>query len=153
MREQAIEAGALAILGKDEACKRWGIKCVTHTTNYLSSNFSNQSEVECDRVREARRQSAAVVDAVEPIIRADERAQSGAWIARANAESIEAEVRERLRAQVKALTTLPLGGWDVVFLKDVLALVGGAQPPDPSPTTPTRVSTDVRDSIIRGTVR
>ena len=38
----------------------------------------------------------------------------------------EAEVRERLRAQVEALTTLPLGGWDVVFLKDVLAMLDGA---------------------------
>lgn len=31
-----------------------------------------------------------------------------------------------LRAKVEALTTLPLGGWDVVFLKDVLALIDEA---------------------------
>ena len=33
-----------------------------------------------------------------------------------------------LRAKVLGLTTLPLGGWDVVFLKDVLALLPEEKP-------------------------
>ncbi len=73
----------------------------------------------------------------------------------------EDEVLERLRAQVDALPVVlvdldpdPHGRPIVrqaVALSDVLALLDGAQPaPEPTPTTPTRVSTDVRDSIWRG---
>jgi hypothetical protein len=60
--------------------------------------------------------AAAVIDAVEPIIRAEAIAEVR--------EKHRAEMRA-LRAQVEALPTLPLGGWDVVFRKDVLALLGG----------------------------
>jgi hypothetical protein len=84
--------------------------------------------------------AAAVVDAVEPIIRADLRAEALDWRVGVEVRQIiEVEVRERLRAQVEALpAAMIVAGvwigeppdktdWDdpVVFQSDVLALLDG----------------------------
>ena len=87
------------------------------------------------------------------------------WMDRYNAaieaeRNAEAEVRERiaqeieaLRAKAPALTVTSLDVDDAYLLALAVAARiarGGAQPSEPSPTTPTKVSTDVRDSIWRG---
>jgi hypothetical protein len=114
VREQAIEAGARA----------WAsVRPVAFGTPYAFE----------------RARVAAVVDAVEPIIRADERDKRELldW----TYASVEAGVRERLRAQVEALPIystrigyewLSPGGWQpsdrvisTIQRVDVLALLDG----------------------------
>lgn len=106
-RTDAIEAGARAILGTDKSCERRGVECITHSTDYLTAHFSNQSEKECDRIHQARRHAAAVVDAVAPIVRAEAIAEVR--------EKVRADERERVLAEANA-TVARLGEQAVMDL-------------------------------------
>jgi hypothetical protein len=74
--------------------------------------------------------AAAVVDAVEPIIRADERvATLDRWLESPHMDRAlevrEAEVRERLRAQVEVLHNQAVQSSYRYAIEDVLALLDG----------------------------
>ena len=118
VRDQAIEAGARALGG---------------------ANYANRG----DGGTLIAARAAAVVDAVEPIIRADEREAAHAEIVLRGrgvyAELLrerEAEVRERLRAQVEALgvTTVFNGKATPHFIRrdDVLALLAASRSRHPA---------------------
>lgn len=68
-----VETGARELLGTDKPCKRWGVQCVTHSTQHAPAYFGNQSMLDCGVARYARIQVGQVIDTVEPLIRADER--------------------------------------------------------------------------------
>ena len=83
---------------------------------------SRHNRMNVDRV-------AAVVDAVEPIIRADERANlPERWTTVTAVVAVRAEVRERLREQVKALPTEQEsnGSFTLIRRSEVLALLEGS---------------------------
>jgi hypothetical protein len=115
-RERAIEAGANALLGTDNPCKRFGDVCVAHKSTLFVDEwapFANQSERECSAVHWARGRAAAVLAATEPIIRADEQrrgdeAVEALGLAQADAARAEDRLSD-LRAKVEGLRTRGTG--------------------------------------------
>jgi hypothetical protein len=91
VREQAIEAGARAAHAQDRKALGLALRC--------------EGPKSCPTCKAREPFAAAVFDAVEPIIRADERWERLERIIESGrvAEAARAEVRERLRAQVEGL--------------------------------------------------
>jgi hypothetical protein len=103
VREQAIEAGARAV-----PVAYWDEEhdCIVRASEWDIA--------------------AAIVDAVEPIIRADQDEKRFGWVDRVELHhKIEAEMRERLREQVEALPIMMRNGTPVLRRFDVLALLDG----------------------------